>query len=175
MASLNGFDANQVEPKRGFTPLPAGKYVAVITDSDEKANSKGTGTFHSLTFEIVEGEFQGRKLFVNLNLNNPNPQAVEIARGDLSAICRAVNVMAPEDTVELHDKPMVLTVGVKKNKDTGELQNVIKAYDRLDGSRVVVTAPAGGGKTSFAPPPTAPISSSPPVNAPWNRKPDAKG
>ena len=34
--------------------------------------------------------------------------AVKIARAELSAICRAVGVMAPNDSVELHDLPLVM-------------------------------------------------------------------
>ena len=44
MADLSGFDANQVEPTSNFDPIPAGKYVAVITDSEMKANKAGTGS-----------------------------------------------------------------------------------------------------------------------------------
>jgi len=36
MANLNGFDANQVDPAATFDPVPAGKYVAVITESEMK-------------------------------------------------------------------------------------------------------------------------------------------
>jgi hypothetical protein len=41
-------------------------------------------------------------------LNLDNPKAVEIARRDLSAICRAVGVLTPGDSSELHDLPLVL-------------------------------------------------------------------
>lgn len=33
MVMLKGFDANAVEPANDFDPIPAGKYVAVITES----------------------------------------------------------------------------------------------------------------------------------------------
>ena len=36
MADLRGFDANQVEPATAFDPIPAGKYLAVITESEMK-------------------------------------------------------------------------------------------------------------------------------------------
>jgi len=34
--------------------------------------------------------------------------------------------MAPKDSVELHNVPLVITVAQKKRQDTGELGNVIK-------------------------------------------------
>ena len=43
MADLNGFDANQVEPTGDFEPIPAGKYLAVITDSGDEGQQGGHG------------------------------------------------------------------------------------------------------------------------------------
>ena len=96
MADLNGFDANNVEPAAAFDPIPAGKYLAVITDSEMKPNKAGTGSYLQLTFQIIEGEYKNRLLWARLNLDNPNATAVQIARAELSAICRAVGVLAPE-------------------------------------------------------------------------------
>ena len=151
MANLNGFDANQVEPA-SFDPLPAGKYLAVITESEMKATKSGAGQFLNLTFQVLDGEYKGRKLWARLNLKNPNPQAEQIARGQLSALCRAVGVMAPRDSVELHNLPLLVTVKIKKRDDTGDLQNEVSGYSRKD------AAPA-------APAPAAAASSTPP----WKR------
>ena len=130
MANLNGFDASTVDPNFVFEPIPPGKYVAVITASEMKANKKGTGQYLELTFQIIEGEHKGRNLWTRLNLDNPDPLAVKIARAELSAICRAVGVLAPKDSVELHNLPMVVTVGVKKRDDNGEPTNVIRGYEK---------------------------------------------
>lgn len=132
MADLSGFDANQVEPTGDFEPVPAGRYVAVITDSEMKANKAGTGSLLQLTFQIVEGEHKNRLLWARLNLDHPNAVAVQIARADLSAICRAVGVLAPSDSVELHNLPLVINVRCKKRTDTGEITNEIKGYSKKD-------------------------------------------
>ena len=129
MANLNGFDANQVEPTTSFEPIPAGKYLAAITESEMKPTKSGSGSYLQLTFTIVEGEHKNRVLWARLNLNNPNATAVKIARGELSAICRAVGVLQPKDSVELHNIPLLVTVKVKKREDTGELTNEIKGYE----------------------------------------------
>ena len=42
MANLNGFDANQVEPTASFDPIPAGKYLAAITESEMKPTTMST-------------------------------------------------------------------------------------------------------------------------------------
>jgi hypothetical protein len=132
VANLGTFDANEVEPTTDFEPIPAGKYQAVITESEVKPNKAGTGSYLQLTFQIIEGQYKGRFLWARLNLDNPNDTAVKIARSELSAICRAVGVMTPKDSVELHDLPLVIKVKCKKRPDTEEIQNEIKGYEKKE-------------------------------------------
>jgi len=132
MADLNGFNAGEVEPNTPFEPLPAGKYLAIITDSEMKATKSGDGRFLELVFEVIEGDCKGRKVWDRLNLENPNALAVKIARGQLSAICRAVGVMTPRDSVELHNLPLVVTVKVKRREDTGDLVNEVSGYAKKE-------------------------------------------
>jgi len=145
MANLNGFDASTVDPSFAFEPLPPGKYVAIITDSEMKANKKGTGQYLELTFQIIEGEHRGRNLWARLNLDNPDATAVKIARAELSAICRAVGVLAPKDSVELHNLPLMIKVGVKNRDDNGEPTNVIRGYEKRD-TTTRPSAIGGNGK-----------------------------
>lgn len=152
MADLQGFNANDVDPRGDFDPLPSGKYVAVITESEMTLTKSGGGHYLKLTFEVVDGEYKGRKLWGRLNLDNPNAKAVAIARAELSAICRAVGVMQPKDSVELHNIPLVLSVKAKKRKDEDELENVIAKYERKE---------AAAGQPQQA----APASTTPP----WRR------
>lgn len=154
MAELN-FNAAEVEPSTGFDLLPAGDYVAVINSSEMKTNKAGTGRFLQLEFEVIEGDFNGRKLWTNLNLENPNQDAVKIARADLSAICRAVNVMVLRDSVELHNIPLIITVAQKKDKNTGDMRNVINKYLAKQGF-------APNAQPAYKQPST-------PAKAPWSR------
>jgi hypothetical protein len=132
MATLKGFNANDVDPASDFEAIPAGKYLAVIIESEVKPNKSGTGSYLQLTFQVIDGEYKNRFLWARLNLDNPNATAVKIARAELSAICRAVGVMAPGDSVELHDLPLVISVKCKKRADTGELTNEIKGYAKKE-------------------------------------------
>lgn len=132
MADLNGFDANQVEPTTEFEPIPAGRYLAMVTESEMKMTKSGSGSYLQLTFQILEDEYKGRFLWARLNLNNANATAVQIARSELSAICRAVGVMTPSDSVELHNLPLVITVKCKRREDTGEVSNEIKGYAKRE-------------------------------------------
>jgi len=132
MANLGNFNANNVEPTTDFEPIPAGKYLAVITDSEMKPTKSGNGQYLEITFQILDGPHKNRVLWSRLNLDNPSTQAVEIALGELSAICRAVGVMQPRDSVELHNLPLIVTVKCKTREDTGEVANEIRGYARKD-------------------------------------------
>jgi len=134
MASLNGFNASDVDPAADFEAIPPGQYTAIITESETKPTKAGTGSYLQFTFQIVDGEHKGRLLWARLNLDNPSETAVKIARGQLSALCRAVNVLQPRDSLELHNIPLVIKVGVKRRDDTGEFTNEVKGF-----------APRGGG------------------------------
>jgi hypothetical protein len=146
MPNLNGFDAGNVEPVPSFEPIPAGQYVAMIAASQEKISSKGH-SFLSLEFEVLEGPYKGRKLWTNLNLSHPNPETVKFARAELAAICKAVGVMKPTDSVQLHNLPMLISVKCVNRKDTGGLQNRIKGYalKAAAGSQPQQPPPAAGG------------------------------
>ncbi len=62
MANLNNFNANQVEPTSNLEAIPAGKYLAVITESELKPTKSGSGSYLQLTFQVLEGEYKGRFL-----------------------------------------------------------------------------------------------------------------
>jgi hypothetical protein len=135
MANLSGFNANDVEPAVEFAAIPAGKYVAVITHSEHKDTKAGDGAYLELVFEIVEGEHKGRKVWARLNLENPNPVAVKIARAELSAICRAIGVLTPKDSVELHNLPLLVTVKQKADQD-GEIRNEVRGYAKREAANL---------------------------------------
>lgn len=141
MASIN-FNAAEVEPSQEFQILPEGKYEAVIADSDVKETRSGSGKYVQREFKVVSGEHRGRKIWGRYNIENQNPDAVRIGRADFSALCHAVNVLNPSDTCELHNLPVILTVKCKKQKDTGELENVIRGYAARSTANAPVAAPA---------------------------------
>lgn len=134
MADLRGFDANNVEPAGDFEPIPAGKYLAVITESEMKPTKAGTGNYLQLTFQVIEGPYANRRLWARLNLDNTNETARKIAQGELSAICRAVGVLAPNDSAELHNLPLVIQVRCKKRNDTDEITNEIRGFATREAS-----------------------------------------
>jgi len=131
MARLD-FNADKVDPRPDFDPVPAAKYVAMIIDSEVRPTKAGTGSYLQLKFQILEGEFKDRLVWARFNLDNPNPKAVQIAQAELSALCRAINVMVFQETADLHNLPVVINVKCKKRQDSDEYQNEIKGYSRKE-------------------------------------------
>ena len=169
MANLAGFDASQVPEQQEFSALPEGQYVVIATASEMKPTKSGTGQFLQFTFEVLDGPQKGRKLWARLNLVNPNQIAVDIAQRELGAICRAVNVIKPSDSAELHNKPMLITVAVEID-DRKRESNIIKKYEPVSaGAAAPAAAPASAGGTPWggqsAAPAAAPAAATP--TPPW--------
>jgi hypothetical protein len=151
MAELNNFNANEIDPVGSFDPLPLGEYVVMISASEMKITKNGKGQYLQLTYDVSEGEFTGRKIFDRLNLVNENETAQEIAQRSLSAICRCVGVLHPKNSEELHDKPMVVKVGIRPAKDEFQASNVVKAYSRTDGKDLKEVVEGAAPVTSKVP------------------------
>lgn len=149
MSTLN-FNAETVEPSVPFEAIPAGKYIAVINDSDMKDTRSGSGRYLQLEFEIVDGGYKGRKVWTRLNLENSNPEAVKYARADLAAICRAVGVLHPADSVELHNLPLQITVKCRRNQDD-EITNEVKSFAPVPAAAPTSVATPQTGANSAPP------------------------
>jgi len=98
------------------SPIPDGHYDAKIIASHMRAVNAGSCL--DLDFEVIGGEHDSHVIRRQLHLNSPNANTVRKARTELSRICVAVGVMTPKDSCELHDIPMVIQVGMDKQRNT---------------------------------------------------------
>lgn len=121
------FNAQTVAPQQAFEPLAGGWYVMAITGAEQKVTNAGTGTYLKLELTVVDGPFKGRKVWTNLNLNNPNPKAVEIAQQQLSAICHAIGVMQLQNSQQLMNIPMGVKLSIRK-QDGYEDSNDVRGF-----------------------------------------------
>ena len=93
MASLNmEFDPGSVEPGNNLDPIPAGEYVAQIVDSSVNPPKSGKGLMLNLTWEVVEGEYEKRKVWDRINYQHESAQAQLIGQQQLKAICDAIGL-----------------------------------------------------------------------------------
>ena len=150
LSSYN-FNTEEIEPSSSFDPIPAGWYQAIISNSELKATRDGYGEYLSLTLQVIEGQYENRLVFARLNLKNANDKAVDIARKDLAAICRAVGVMSPKSSEELHDKPLMIKVKVRPASGDYEASNDIGGYKAVEGANLT-PAPKAASKPQTPPP-----------------------
>lgn len=147
MAYLEGFNANQIDPNEPQQAVPAGTYLAIIEKSEKKKTKSGNGEMLELKFKIQDGQHKGRTVTERLNLWNQNETARAIAWGDMSAICRAVGVMQPNDSNDLHNIPLEIIVGVTNPDEKGRMYNEINGYQKRGAS----AAPAQSSAQTPAP------------------------
>lgn len=118
MAKLQ-FDASGVDmTKDAFAPLPAGDYEVAVTNADLRQTKAGNGTYLWLELSVTGGKFKGRKLFEQINLQNPNAQAVEIAQRTLAGLLAAMGKTKMEDTDELLHRTVIAVVAIDKKDST---------------------------------------------------------
>ena len=158
--SAYNFNAEEVEPSSSFDPIPAGWYQAIISNSEMKATRDGYGEYLSLTLQIIDGQYENRLVFARLNLKNANDKAVDIARKDLAAICRAVGVMSPQASEQLHDIPLMIKVKVRAASGEYEASNDIGGYKAVEGANLT-PAPKAASKPQTPPPA--------PTKKPWQK------
>ena len=115
--------------------LPAGDYLAEIIKTEMKKTNAGDGEYLSLMFKVLDGPNKDRAVFTNLNLDNPNPVAVNIAIGSLDKICKACGKdrRKMDDSDELLKIPMIITV-TKRPDDDAYPGNDIKGYKKASAS-----------------------------------------
>lgn len=122
------FNAKDNEKMGGFEPIPEAWYLLEITKSEMKKTNAGTGSYLTCQLRVLEGEYKGRYIFNLMNLDNPNPTAVEIAQKELASICEACGLDEIEDSTELHGIPMACRVVIKEGSGGYPPKNEIKAY-----------------------------------------------
>lgn len=127
MVALN-FDANTVAPEFGIDAIPSGWYTVSIDESQMKPTKDGSGAYLQLRFNVMQGQYSGRKIFCRLNLQNSNEMTVQIAKGQLSAIAHSIGVLQVQDSSQLHGKPMKIKVVKKPAANGYEASNEVTGF-----------------------------------------------
>lgn len=141
-------------PTNNFEPLPAGWYTAIVNGAEIKNTKAGTGQYIAVRYDITGPTHQGRVVFGNLNIKNPNPKAEEIGRQQLGELMRAIGLTTVQDTDQLIGGQLSIKLDVRESEQYGA-SNDVKGY-KSNGA----APPAGAAKTS------APVKAAPP----WVKK-----
>lgn len=165
------FDATNHETLGSYDALPAGWYNAAIDASEMKATKDGTGAYLQLSFKILDGFANGRKVFARLNLQNSNPTAQEIAYKTLSSIMHATGQLRINDSAELHAIPMKIKLKVRAGDDKYEASNDITAYDNVNSNHEMAQAPVAQNAPATGSWNAAPQPPQPPQGMAWGNAP----
>jgi hypothetical protein len=135
---------------RNYEVVPAGWYVAQITDAEVKQTKSGTGEYIKIRYDIQGPTSQGRVVFGNLNVKNANPAAEKIGRQQLGDIMRSVGLSAVTDTDQLLGTTMQIKIDIRESEQYGP-SNEVKAWKALAAGMApppAVKPPASNAKTA---------------------------
>lgn len=149
MADNINFNANDVPPQIGFEPVPNGTYRAMIVESEVKPTKDGRGKYLQLIWQILDGQFKGRKIWDRLNVQNPSEEAQRIGQAQLSAVCHATGQLKLTNSGQLHTIPVEIKVVVKQSPGY-DAQNEVKHYKAVDATATVTPVPATSSAPSAA-------------------------
>lgn len=152
MAILN-FNAQTVDPNSSFDPLPPGWYNARMIESEIKPTKAGDGAMLACQYEIIDGQYNGRRVFANYNIENKNPVAVKIAYEQLSALGYVTGVIDMQDSEMLHGIPIQIKLSLREASGGYDASNDIKGYRDQHGRdpKDIIAGGAGGPAAPGAP------------------------
>lgn len=158
-----GFNANNYEPSDGTGGvLPAGIYDVQMVKSEVVPTKSGTGQMLVCQLAITAGNAVGRKITARFNVQNQNPQAVEIAMRELSAMSHVIGVPFWQDSTQLHGRPFKVNLGASpRDDDPTKVSNDILGYLDAWGNPPKPAnggAPSQGQQGQVAPPQSQPQS-----------------
>ncbi len=161
MAFLNeAFDVNTLpQATNNYEPLPAGWYMATITDAELKTTKDGQGQYIRVRYDITGPSHQGRVVFGNLNIKNASAKAEEIGRSQLAELMRAIGLARVTDTDQLVGGSLSIKLDIREGNGQYGPQNEVRGYKAASGSQAPAftpaAAPAPQQATAAAAPPWA--------------------
>ena len=115
-----------------------------------KETKDKTGGYLNLKLEIIDGNYKGRLLFENLNLQNSNEKAVKIAQETLAKICKAIGKDKVQNSEELHNIPLNIKIGVTPGRDGYDPSNRVKSFSKTSGQSQSTVQPQAETKPPWA-------------------------
>lgn len=128
------FNANQYEPNQGFGNHPPAQKVPFTITATEIKSTKDSTPENPSGYLAVEYTSPLGSLTQRYNIKNSSPKAVEIAYGQLSALCRAVgiyNIDGNNECAALRGGKGLMDVGYQKDEEPNPQFPDRKGYTEL--------------------------------------------
>jgi hypothetical protein len=126
-----GFDTAEVDinERASRDPIPEGTYTLKATEAVEKETRNRDGSYIAVTFEVVRGDFAGRKLWSNFNIHNKSDKAQRIGRQQIMSWAAACGKLDADDTDKLVDLPFSADVYIEEARDGYAASNDIRSFN----------------------------------------------
>lgn len=126
---LMNFDATQYE-EQSFELIKSGAYKAVITEAEERQTKSGEGSGLNLKFQIVEGKYKDRNIFLWINKKSNFDFAEKQGKRQIKVLKKKLNLKEDFEAHELVNKIIEIAIIVKKDKN-GEERNDVKLFSLI--------------------------------------------
>ena len=140
------FDVATEDGSPAFEPLPAGSYVAVITDAKVGPLKSGKGQAVNLTWEVAGDKYGGRLIFDRIIVAHESAAAMKYGRRKLKDVADACGVTEQiTDLSVLHNQPCLVSVKIETDPN-GEYppKNRVGRVRKIEAAK-----PNGSGKADF--------------------------
>jgi hypothetical protein len=121
------FDPQRHAAGAAMELLQDGQYQMSIIDSERRTPRSGDGEYIQLALRVMSGKYEGRVIFHRLHVLTANATTRRIAEAELASICRAAGIDKLRDTTQLHGKPIIVTLGHRRDAG-GQTLNVPRSY-----------------------------------------------
>lgn len=130
------FNAEQMpEGDNNFEPIPAGWYEASINEVSLNTTKAGTGQYLKIRYDIIGPSHQGRVVFQNLNIRNPNSKAEQIGLQQFGDLMRAIGLKQVTDTDQLVGGNLKIKVKIRPAADGYDASNDVGSYAAISGAK----------------------------------------
>ena len=155
------------ESDRSYDPVPPGWYSARIHSAEVKDTKAGNGQYIKVRYDIVGPAHQGRAIFGNLNIRNPNAKAEQIGRQQLGELMRAIGLAEIQDTDQLIGGTCEIKLDVQAAEGEYAARNEVRGWKHGGGA-----APASARPQWAQPDAPKPAAAAAPASAkapPWRK------
>jgi hypothetical protein len=151
-----------VEEGSHFELLPIGTYVAQVAEATVSQPKSGDGWQVNLSWQITEGEFEGRLVWQRITFQHSSAQATVIGRRQFKDLCDAVGVSEQVTDVSVFQfVPCKIKVGIERDKNgLYEDKNRVSRILPLDSDSG--STPVKAPKPTSGPKPAAATAAAPP-------------
>lgn len=134
--NIGQFDSSQYDSSGNggdFQIIPDGTWARMMCVDAELKDSAAGAQYAKLTYQITEGQYANRKIWMNLNLFHAKDEVRKIASEQLSNICAAIRKPVISDLMELLNIEVWGKIGVQQSKDPQypNPQNVLRKFNDL--------------------------------------------